>query len=379
MVSAGKSIDRKTMTAFRPTALSGVMSAALLAISALAPAAAQAPGQGSAQGGPVQAGPAAPAAPVLGKLTNYRDEMRRLITNIAKFAREKNPGFVVITHNGMELLQKRDEVDEKKVYPARAYMMSIDAILQDGLFYGYETFGQPTSKEAKETFAHLIDVAKRDRVSILTMDFARDPKKIDEILAASRKQGFLPFVAHKDLSVMNSLPPYPARPFHENSNHVLSMSNAENYLYLRDTTAFGQEDEFALKIHDTNYDMVIVDVFHGRKPFSKRAIETLKYKKLGARRLVLARMDVGTAATYRFYWKAGWQSGAPRWITAPYPTDPDRYFVEYWRPEWHKILYGDPTSFTFGLLAQGYDGVVIETVEAYRYFESDGQDMAAFK
>jgi len=367
------------MTAFRPTALSGVLSATLLAISALTPAAAQAPGQVRAQGEPVQAGPATPGAPVLGKLTNYRDEMRRLITNIAKFAREKNPGFVVITHNGMELLQKRDEVDEKKVYPARAYMMSIDAILQDGMFYGYETFGQPTSKEMKETFAQLIEVAKRDRVSILTMDFAREPKKIDEVLAASRKQGFLPFVAHKDLSVMNSLPPYPARPFHENSNHVLSMSGAENYLYLRDTTAFGQEDEFALKLHDTNYDMVIVDVFHGRKPFSKRAIETLKYKKLGARRLVLARMDVGTAATYRFYWKPGWQSGAPRWITAPYPTDPDRYFVEYWRPEWHKIMYGDASSFTFGLLAQGYDGVVIETVEAYRYFESDGQDMAAFK
>lgn len=367
------------MIAFRPIALSGVLSAALLAMSTFTPAAAQAPGQVRAQGQPVQAVPGIPAAPVLGKLTNYRDEMRRLITNIAKFAREKNPGFVVLTHNGMDLLEKRDEVDEKKVYPARAYMLSIDAIMQDGMFYGYESFGQPTSKEMTAKFTYLVDLAKRNRIGILSMDFARDPKKIDEVLAASSKQGFLPFVAHKDLSVINSLPPYPGRPFRENPNNVLSMSSAENYLYLRDTTAFGNEDEFALKLHDTNYDMVVIDVFHGRKPFSKRAIETLKYKKLGARRLVLARMDVGTAATYRFYWKAGWQSGSPRWITAPYPTDPDRYFVEYWRPEWHKILYGDPTSFTFGLLAQGYDGVIIETVEAYRYFESDGQDMTAFK
>lgn len=367
------------MIAFRPTALSGVLCAALLTFGTLTPVAAQAQGQVRAQGEIVPGDPGLPRAPVLGKLTNYRDEMRKLISNIASFARQNNPGFVVITHNGMELLEKRDEVDDRKVFPARAYMLSIDAILQDGMFYGYETFGQPTSKEQKEKFARLVDLAKSNRVSLLTMDFARDPKKVDEILAASSKQGFLPFVAHKDLSVMNSLPPYPPRPFRENSNHVLSMSNADNFLYLRDTTAFGLEEEFALKLHDTNYDMVIVDVFHGRKPFSKRAIETLKYKKLGAKRLVLARMDVGTAATYRFYWKPGWQSGAPRWITAPYPTDPDRYFVEYWRPEWHKIMYGDPTSFTFGLLAQGYDGVVIETVEAYRYFESDGQDMAAFK
>lgn len=377
------------MNAFRPTTLFRICSAVLLAwgvfwapatamAQAPAPGGPAAPGQVRVQGEQLQP-PGALQAPVLGRLTNYRDEMRNLVSKIAQYARSRKPGFVVITHNGMELLEKRDDVDRRKVYPARAYMLSIDAILQDGMFYGYESFGKPTSKEQKEKFAHLLDLAKRNRISMLTMDFARDPKKVDEVLAASSKQGFLPFVAHKELSVLNSLPPYPRRPFRENSNNVLSMSNADNYLYLGDTTAFGLETEFALKMHDTNYDMIITDVFHGRKPFSKRAIETMKYKKLGAKRLVLARMDVGTAATYRFYWKPGWQSGSPRWITAPYPTDPDRFFVEYWRPEWHKLIYGDPKSFTFGLIAQGYDGVVIDTVEAYRYFESDGQDMAAFK
>ena len=210
--------------------------------------------------------PRALQAPVLGRLTNYRDEMRNLISKIAQYARSRKPGFVVITHNGMELLEKRDDVDKRKVYPARAYMLSIDAILQDGMFYGYESFGKPTSKEQKEKFAHLLDLAKRNRISMLTMDFARDPKKVDEVLAASSKQGFLPFVAHKELSVLNSLPPYPRRPFRENPNNVLSMSNADNYLYLGDTTAFGLETEFALKMHDTNYDMIITDVFHGRKP-----------------------------------------------------------------------------------------------------------------
>jgi endo-alpha-1,4-polygalactosaminidase (GH114 family) len=373
------------MHAIQASARFGIFATALLALSALAclPAAAQAPAPGAPGQVRVQGEQVTPPAglrpPVLGKLTNYRDEMRRLVTNIGRYARSKNPAFVIMTHNGMELLEKHDDVDDRKVFPARAYMLSIDAILQDGLFYGFETFGQPTSKDQKEIFAHLEEVASRNRVSLLTMDFAKDPKKVDEVLRTSSKKGYLPFVAHKELSILNSMPPYPSRPYRENPNHILSMSAAQNYLYLRETAAFGTEQEFALQIHDTNYDMVILDVFHGRKPFSKRAIETMKYKKLGARRLVIARMDVGTAATYRFYWKAGWQSGSPRWITAPYPTDPDRYFVEYWRPEWHKIMYGNPQSFAFGLIAQGYDGVLIETTEAYRYFESDGQEMASFK
>ncbi len=373
------------MKPFRKTALSVIAAALVAGASVVLPSTAGAqapqpggPGQVRVQGEALQA-PGLPQAPVLGRLTNYRDEMRKLVSKIAEYARSMNPNFVIMTHNGMELLEKHDEVDNRKVFPARAYMLSIDAVLQDGMFYGYEEFGKPTSKDQKEIFDRLIGVAKQNRVSILTMDFAKQPKKVDEILRASTRRGFLPFVADKELSFINKLPSYPSRPFRENPNNILSMSSAENFVYLRDTTAFGTETEFALKLHDTNYDMVMVDVFHGRQPFSKRAIETMKYKKLGAKRMVLARMDVGTAATYRFYWQPGWRSGGPRWITAPYPTDPDRYFVEYWRPEWHKIIYGDPKSFVYGLIAQGYDGVLIETVEAYRYFESDGQDMAAFK
>ena len=375
------------MNALRPTLILRTCCAALVAWGLLtsAPAHAQAPGAGTpagpgqvrVQGEPLQVPTI--QTPVLGRLTNYRDEMRKLVSKIAQYARSRKPGFVVITHNGMELLEKQDDVDKRKVYPARAYMLSIDAILQDGLFYGYETFGAPTSKEQKEKFDGLLKLAELNRVSIMSMDYAKAPKKVDEVLAASSRKGYLPFVAHKELPVLNSLPPYPRRPFRENPNNVLSMSNANNFLYLRDTTPFGLQEEFALKMHDTNYDMLIVDVFHGRKPFSKRAIETMKYKKLGAKRLVMARMDVGTAATYRFYWKPGWRSGAPSWIAAPYPTDPDRFFVEYWRPEWHQIIYGNPKSFTFGLIAQGFDGVIIETTDAFRYFESDGQDLTAFK
>ena len=77
---------------------------------------------------------------------------------------------------------------------------------------------------------------------------------------------------------------------------------------------------------NTNYDLVVTGVFHDRRPLSKRAVETLKYKKLGARRLVFALMDIGSAAAYRYYWQDDWREGSPEFIAAPFPNDPDRYF-----------------------------------------------------
>jgi len=127
-------------------------------------------------------------------------------------------------------------------------------------------------------------------------------------------------------------------------------------------------------MHDTNYDMVVVEVFHGRRPLSRRAVETLKYKKIGTKRLVLAYMDVGSAAAYHYYWQPGWREGSPAWISAPQRDDPDRYRVEFWQPDWQQVIFGDTNSFTYGLIAQGFDGVVIDGLDTVQYFEGGGEE-----
>ncbi len=149
------------------------------------------------------------------------------------------------------------------------------------------------------------------------------------------------------------------------------MKDVKNYVYISDPAAFGRQDQFALTVQGTNFDLVIVDPFSGRQPLSRRAVETLKYKKLGARRLVFARMDLGTAASYGFYWQPNWSEGNPSWIGAPYPGDPDRYFVEYWNSGWQNLMFGNPQSFVYGLVAQGYDGVVLEGLRNFLAFEGN--------
>ena len=59
----------------------------------------------------------------------------------------------------------------------------------------------------------------------------------------------------------------------------------------------------------------------------------------------------------------------PAWIGAPHPRDPDRYYVEFWRPEWQAILFGTPTSYIYGTFAQGYDGVLLGGLDSLRFAE----------
>jgi len=250
-------------------------------------------------------------------------------------------------------------------------MRSIDGVMYDGVFLGYKVIGQAPPPEIQTRLLGNIDRAKQAGLTVMTMDYATQPKSIDAIYSAARKRDLVAAVVPHATANLIEIPPYPRRPNAENPKNILALSDVKNFIYLSDPAAYGRQDQFALKIHDTNFDLVIVDPFSGREPLSKKAVETLKYKKLGARRLVIARMDIGTAASYRYYWKQDWREGFPRWIANPYPGDPDRYFVEYWNPEWQQLMFGNPQSYLYGLIAQGYDGVLLEGMRNYLVFEGN--------
>jgi len=320
-------------------------------------------------------GNAAPPSDGFGAVLDLKDEMRGLVERIGTYARRQKPRFLVIAHGGLELLSKRN-LDDDKEAPARTYMRSLDGLMVDGLFVGYPTYGQPTRDGVKELMAPLVTLARRNGLPIMTLDFTRDRKTIDAVLRSSAKNGFAPAVAPAPTDDISELPPYPRRPYNENPKSIISLTQVKNFAYISNSAAFGRSDEFALKLHNTNYDVLVVDVMHGRTPLSKRAVETLKYKKLGSRRLVFARMDIGTAASYHYYWKEGWGEGSPGWITAPLPGDPDRFFVEFWQGPWQNIITGNAQSYVFGIVNQGYDGVVLEGLNTFRFFEGGADSFA---
>ena len=318
------------------------------------------PGQGQ------DLGPSAPD----GAPPDVREEMRKFIQAIAGYARGQRRDFAVVPMDGLALLVKTDPVQPEVTLPAPAYTRAITGVMQEGLFFGIPEIGKATEKDRRERLLPLAERAKKGGLPVLIMDYATDPKTIDADRALVAKQGFVFFGAPGSGLALNALPRYPHHPFAENANSVLSLRDVKNFLMLHETSSFGREDELAMKLHDNNYDLVIVDVFRaGGEALSKRAVETLKYKKLGARRLVFAYVNIAAAASDAYYWKAGWREGSPKWVSAPTPVNPDQYFVEYWQPEWQQIIFGNPNSYLYGIIAQGFDGVILGGIDNYLFYE----------
>ena len=303
------------------------------------------------------------------RFLDLRQELRNAILRAARYARETKPGFPISVLNGSGLLAKPKENDEIVKVPARAFQSGIDALFQDGLFYGRPTFNKPRPKENHELLMRDLNFAKDARIPIFSIEYAKDAKAVGDALRKGFEEGVIIGISNQPRGLQNMLPRLQSQPPRENGNSVLSLKDVRNFILIRDSGGFGSEAEYAFRMKDTNYDLVVTGVFHDRRPLSKRAVETLKYKKLGARRLVFALMDIGSAAAYRYYWQDDWREGSPEFIAAPFPNDPDRYFVNYWDPEWQRIMFGNTDSYLYGVIAQGFDGVVIEGGDGYRFFE----------
>ena len=84
-------------------------------------------------------------------------------------------------------------------------------------------------------------------------------------------------------------------------------------------------------------------------------------------------MNIGQAENFRYYWKDGWQEGSPGFIASPVLGNPDKFFVRYWDKAWQDLLIGNANSYIFGIFSQGFDGVILDGIEAFKFFETGAQ------
>ena len=78
-------------------------------------------------------------------------------------------------------------------------------------------------------------------------------------------------------------------------------------------------------------------------------------------------INIGSAENFRYYWDGNWIIGDPAWIKKKYEGYQDEFYVEFWNPEWQKIIYGNNNSYMKKILDAGFDGAYLDNVEAY-YF-----------
>lgn len=122
----------------------------------------------------------------------------------------------------------------------------------------------------------------------------------------------------------------------------------------------------AERIGKTAFDLAVVSIaVAGNSP---ETIPNLKESE-GGDKLVLAYMSIGQAETYREYWQSEWRENPPDWLDEPDETWANDYWVRYWDPEWQAIIYGSPESYLDRIIELGFDGVYLDRVDAYWYYE----------
>jgi len=295
---------------------------------------------------------------------NYKQEMRNFVIGISKYAKSINPKFAVIPQNGVPLVT----VDgESTGAPNTAYLNAIDGNGQEDLYYGYDNDDQSTSTDVTNDLRSYLDISKKNGKKILVTDYCSTPANMARSYQVNGANGYISFAA--DQRGLNDIPAFPANIINENANVVSSLSEAKNFLYLINTENFNSKAAFIKAVSATNYDALIMDLYFNDTAFTSAEITALKKKANGGTRQVISYMSIGEAENYRYYWQKAWKPGNPVWLDAVNPDWPGNYKVKYWNKDWQSIIYGNDTSYLKKILNAGFDGVYLDIIDAFEYYE----------
>jgi cysteinyl-tRNA synthetase len=210
-----------------------------------------------------------------------------------------------------------------------------------------------------------LDVAKSRGLAAWVIDYPSTAAQAADSRRRGRAKGYLCFEGEKDLDRIPQSEPGPGH-----SEDVRRLQEAADFLYLINPGRFGDRGAYLDALRKAGQDVLVVDLFYGGTALSSAEVASLQKRPNGRRRLVLAYMSVGEAEDYRYYWKPGFTAAPPGWLEAKNPAWPGDYKVRYWDPAWRRLVYGGEDSYLDRILTAGFDGVALDVVDAYAYFEA---------
>ncbi len=296
---------------------------------------------------------------------DYRQDMRDFVQGISDYAKGVAPGFVVIPQNGQELITQNGQGNGT---PDWDYVGAIDGVGREDLFYGYNEDDVATPVADRDYMIQFLDVAEDNGVEVLVIDYCWTRSRVDDSYEQSYARGYISFAA--DSRELNSIPGYPSPPYNYNKLFVTTLAMARNFLYIINPGNYTEKDDFLGAIRATDYDLVICDLFFdGTEELSAAEVSSLKDKAQAGSRLVIAYMSIGEAEDYRYYWQPEWATNPPVWLEGENPDWPGNYKVRYWNADWQAIIYGNNDSYLRKILDAGFDGVYLDLIDAFEYFE----------
>ena len=296
---------------------------------------------------------------------DYRQDMRDFVQEISLYARSGSSDFIIISQNGQELISLNGEPDGNL---ATDYIKAIDGSGREDLFYGYNRDDTATPADEHDYMIRLCDLFTSSGLQVLVTDYCSTESRIHDSYSGNEAAGFISFAApERDLNI---IPDYPAQPWNAGADDVVSLSEAANFLYLINYENFSSRQQMIDAVSATDYDLLILDLFFNDEVLTENDLELLKQKNNGGRRLVICYMSIGEAEEYRYYWNSDWESSPPGWLDDENPNWPGNYKVRYWNDEWKSIIYGSSSSYTGLILQAGFDGVYLDIIDAFEYYES---------
>ncbi len=261
---------------------------------------------------------------------------------------------IIISQNGNELYFKNNKIDEN-------FFKITDGTTQESLYYGdILKFNVATSKEANNELLKLLLSIRKKGKPIFVINYGKGEKKRSFLKQESLKTNF----------INELLPSFSLNDFYKsindyNTNDIHNLNEVKNYLCLLNPEKFSNMNEYYQALKNTNYDLLLIEVSYANIFFNREQIEGLKVKKNGGKRIVIAYLSIGEAEDYRFYWKKEWDKNKPDWIVSENENWSGNYIVEYWNPEWKKII----KEYQKKLDEIGVDGYLLDTLDSYSYFE----------
>jgi cysteinyl-tRNA synthetase len=294
----------------------------------------------------------------------YRQRMRDFVQGISQYARGIDNDFIVIPQNGPELATSNGDAEG---VPEMEYMDAIDGVGREDLFYGYDDDNKATPADESAYMLAFLDIFEANGVEVLTTDYCWDHSKMDDSYMKNAEREYISFAAPD--RELNLVPDYPVQPYNVNSDDIGTLADARNFLYLLNPENFSNKQEMINTISQTNYDVIIMDMFFDDLEFTSSEIGLLKAKDNGGKRLVISYMSIGEAEDYRFYWDDSWKVGNPSWIERENRDWKGNFKVQYWEPAWQDIIFGNNTSYVKKIIDAGFDGVYLDIIDAFEYFE----------
>ncbi|HEY1720306.1 MAG TPA: hypothetical protein VGG27_03605 [Magnetospirillaceae bacterium] len=314
----------------------------------------------------------------LDKIPNHRQWMRDIVVGLSQYAKQRNPKFVVLARNAPGLLMKETrewkwetlrDPDNTDKYPKvgtvmRPYLKAIDGLLIDGFSYGVPAYGKPSDPEMMKPLMAAATVIRNEGRRLLTVDYCDAKTMVADAEAKAAKAGALSYIDRDGDKLLARIPS--EKPRSENISVVADINTAKNYLPMLRSDAYGSRTDWINALVATNYDLLLLDTFwRESESITFDQMKKLRYKRLGSDRLVFGVLPMSLARDTRFYWKPDWKVGNPSFLAAPDPNDAAQTIVNYWDPKWKELI----GKYIQGIIDLGVDGILLDQLEAYLYFE----------